>query len=136
MTEIHPLLAVDVTSDAETARAVWSNLERLAESAEDPIWREMAREVVEGRLTASRLMSYSAYQEALGDRFDDLAQSWHGMSEDERAALDDPAGDDSEPVEQLVARADADVVDALVRSGALSTEEAHEMVAEIRRYAC
>jgi hypothetical protein len=34
----------------------------------------MAREVVEGRLTARQLLSYSAYQEAMAGRFDELAR--------------------------------------------------------------
>jgi hypothetical protein len=135
MPEIHPLLAIDVTDDPEVARTVWSNLRRLASADGDSVWREMAREVVEGRLTAGQLMSYGAYQNAMAGRLDELGREWDALSESERERL--AAADEATrvPVEHLVAAAEAEVVERLAQSGELSTAQAIELADEISRNA-
>ena len=136
MNDVHPLLAIDVTTDPDLAHTIWTNLQKVAGSADgDPVWREMAREVVEGRLTAGQLLSYGAYQDAMAGRLDDMAGEWDAMPEAERERL--AAADEATrvPVEQLVAAAEAEVVERLARSGDLSTAAAIELVDEISRNA-
>jgi len=136
MNDVHPLLAIDVTTDPDLANTIWTNLQWVAGSADgDPVWREMAREVVEGRLTAGQLLSYGAYQDAMAGRLDDMAREWDAMPEAERERL--AAADEATraPVEQLVAAAEAEVVERLARSGDLSTAAAIELVDEISRNA-
>ncbi|MPZ84165.1 MAG: hypothetical protein GEV28_28700 [Actinophytocola sp.] len=128
------MLAVDVTDDPATARAVWANLRRLADSGADPSWREMAREVVEGRLTTRQLMSYGAYQEAMVGRFEELAEKWRDMPDAERAELVAPDPDDEpDPVGPLVEAAEADVIQELARPGGMSVADATALMTEIRR---
>jgi hypothetical protein len=134
--DVHPLLAIDVTEDPDLARTIWANLRELAASPDgDPVWREMAREVVEGRLTAGQLLSFGAYQDAMAGRLSDLASEWDAMPEAERERL--AAADEANrtPVEQLVAAAEAEVVARLAATGELSTAEAIELADEISRNA-
>lgn len=133
---VHPLLAIDVTQDPDLANTIWTNLRELAASPDgDPVWREMAREVVEGRLTAGQLLSCGAYQDAMAGRLDDMAREWDAVPEAERDRL--AAADEANrvPVEQLVAAAEAEVVERLVGTGGLSTAAAIELADEISRNA-
>jgi hypothetical protein len=110
MTEVHPMLAIDVAREPSVARAILDDLRRTAESDPDPVRRELAREVVEGRLTARQVASYAAYGEVLAARLDDVVARWNTLSESEReeratagwAELGEPAGAEAGTVEQLM----------------------------------
>src|SRR5262245_28016843 len=132
MTDVHPMLAIDVTREPATARVVLDGLRHTAEADPDPVLREIAREIVEGRLTARQAASYSAYGEVLSGRLDDLAARWDALSETERdelatagwTELGEPAGAELVSVDQLLGRVEAGVLDALAETGDLSAGEA------------
>lgn len=58
-------------------------LREVVESDSDPIRREIASEVLGGRLRMSEICSYSAYQEALHSNLDEVVRHWEAMPEEE-----------------------------------------------------
>jgi hypothetical protein len=69
----------------ETRRtATWNLLRYAGNHTEDPVLREMCREVASGRLSLERACSSGAYSEALMTRLRPVVDRWSRMTESER----------------------------------------------------
>lgn len=72
------LVGIDVTRDRETARTLWRILEQVRDRDEDPLRREIADEILSGRLTVRQAASFSQYQEALTQGLEGGGRGIHG----------------------------------------------------------
>ncbi|GAA3370110.1 hypothetical protein GCM10020367_15440 [Streptomyces sannanensis] len=70
--------------DLAHARVLKTSLEVLANGGAGPVLREMAREVLAGRLGLREAMHAPEYAEALGERVRDVTTAWERLPAEER----------------------------------------------------
>ncbi|MEV6027954.1 hypothetical protein [Streptomyces sp. NPDC052036] len=78
---------LDIAKDPARARALRKSLQRLADSKDETL-REMAREVLAGRVGLRQAMRTGAYREALQDRARTGMRAYEQMSAEERSAAE------------------------------------------------
>lgn len=75
---------LEMTGDPARARRLRRSLEALADRGSDPAVREMAREVLSGRLSLREAANVPAYGEAMRRGVQDGLRAYAAMSESER----------------------------------------------------
>ena len=75
---------LEMTGDPARARRLRRSLETLADRGGDPAMREMAREVLAGRLSLRDAANIPAYGEAMRQGVQDGLRAYAAMSESER----------------------------------------------------
>jgi hypothetical protein len=80
--ELH-VETIDVTRDPGLTRAIGLMLREITQTSTDPIAKEIAQEVLGGRLRMSEILSYGAYRDALGAHVDEVVQRWDALSGNE-----------------------------------------------------
>lgn len=78
---------LDIAKDPARARALRKSLQRLADSKDETL-REMAREVLAGRVGLRQAMRTGAYREALHERAQAGMRAYEQMSAEERSAAE------------------------------------------------
>ncbi|MFJ7903852.1 hypothetical protein ACIQ6V_25730 [Streptomyces sp. NPDC096198] len=78
---------LDIARDPARARALRKSLQRLAESKDETV-REMAREVLAGRVGLRQAMRTGAYREALHEGAVRGMRAYEQMSAEERSAAE------------------------------------------------
>jgi hypothetical protein len=73
--------------DPIMASVLRESLKRLATGASGPLLREMATEVLEGRVSLREAVRSPHYAEAMSGRVNEFAQQFSQLSEEERQAL-------------------------------------------------
>jgi hypothetical protein len=76
-------------------------LRHAAQRHPDPVLREMAQEITEGRITVEQALQCDAYVDAMAEQWRSAIAEWNAMSDDER----DRALDRAEQAEQEFRRA-------------------------------
>lgn len=74
----------EMTRDPARARRLRRSLELLAERGQDPAVREMAREVLSGRLSLREAANVPAYGEAMRQGMQEGLRAYAALSESER----------------------------------------------------
>jgi vacuolar-type H+-ATPase subunit I/STV1 len=78
---------LDIAKDPARARALRKSLQRLAGSGDETV-REMAREVLAGRVGLRQALRTGAYREALHERAEIGMRAYEQMSAEERSAAE------------------------------------------------
>lgn len=78
---------LDIARDPARARALRKSLQRLADSKDETL-REMAREVLAGRVGLRQAMRTAAYREALHENAQLGMRAYERMSAEERSATE------------------------------------------------
>lgn len=78
---------LEIARDPVDARRLRESLEKLAESAPNDALKEMAGEVVSGRISLREAVTVPAYGEALIEGGRPFREAWDKLSESERAEL-------------------------------------------------
>ncbi|MGW1028641.1 hypothetical protein ACWD4J_33990 [Streptomyces sp. NPDC002577] len=78
---------LDIAKDPARARALRKSLQRLAGSGDETV-REMAREVLAGRVGLRQAMRTGAYREALHESAKNGIRAYEQMSAEERSAAE------------------------------------------------
>jgi hypothetical protein len=77
----------DITRDPVDARRLRESLEKLADGASSDTLKEMAKEVLSGRVSLRGAVTVPAYGEALIEGGRPFREAWDQLSEAERAQL-------------------------------------------------
>ncbi|MBB1256603.1 hypothetical protein H3146_25120 [Streptomyces sp. OF3] len=78
---------LDIARDPADARSLRNSLELLRKGAAGPILKEMAEEVLSGRLSLRQAVNVSSYAEAGLAESRDFQEKWAAMSDAEREEL-------------------------------------------------
>jgi hypothetical protein len=85
LTSVSPDPNLDVTTDPALAKVLREEIRRVAESEDDLIRAEIAREILEGRMRASEIARYSFYAESLAAGLDEFLRWRERLSASEYA---------------------------------------------------
>ncbi|MFF7229482.1 hypothetical protein [Streptomyces sioyaensis] len=77
----------EIAGSPAGARAVRKALETIAEGGAGATLKEMAQEVLTGRLGVREAMSVSAYADPMIEKIQATRERWDGLSEGEREAM-------------------------------------------------
>ncbi|MFI6767090.1 hypothetical protein [Streptomyces sp. NPDC050355] len=77
----------DLAKSPAEARAVKKALEMVAGGGAGDALKEMAQEVLTGRIGLQEALNVSAYTEQIAQQSDSVRERWDGMSESQREAL-------------------------------------------------
>ncbi|MFI5749817.1 hypothetical protein ACIBBE_28700 [Streptomyces sp. NPDC051644] len=77
---------LEFTRDQARARALRKQLQQLAGGGAGGVLKEMAQELLSGRVGLREAMRVPAYSEALGERIRTFREAWEQMSPEEQEA--------------------------------------------------
>ncbi|MFG2092889.1 hypothetical protein [Streptomyces sp. NPDC048612] len=112
----------EIAKSPAEARAVKKALEMVAGGGAGDVLKEMAQEVLTGRIGLREALSVSAYTEQIAEQSDSVRDRWDGMSERERDAL--AAGGDLH-LEELQREIDEERAEKMHRSSPKGTVPRH-----------
>ncbi|MCZ2523849.1 hypothetical protein GQS52_11375 [Streptomyces sp. SCUT-3] len=78
---------IDIAKDPANAKVLKRSLEQLASGGAGETLAEMAREVLQGRVSLRSAVQIPTYAESLMESSDHFASNWHKMSDSDRANL-------------------------------------------------
>ncbi|MCX3061778.1 hypothetical protein [Streptomyces beihaiensis] len=81
------LAYMDLSDEAPQQRLLRKSLEVFRHDGGNPVLREMAQEVIAGRVTLREAVRIPAYADAVADQAQVFRRRWERMPSDERRAL-------------------------------------------------
>ncbi|MFG2141582.1 hypothetical protein [Streptomyces sp. NPDC048650] len=80
---------LEITKDPAAARVMRKSLEQIAQGCAGGVLKEMAHEVLSGRVGLREAVNIPAYSDQMVERFQDFKKDWDSISEKDRDRLVD-----------------------------------------------